>query len=316
MITRIGGILRDGPVRRILELAAAVRESEGALSLDDELRRFRRITTVGGAAEWLCPMTTVSALVDHVGELCADGTEDIPPTFRELLRRAGAGTDDAAFLHSLAGRLRALDQQPADDYDTLPMARWEIDVRFPHLAGIGANWVYEGDHVSLEEALRAAVASEHPFCSAFLAPLTAEAQSALVLFPEERAMAEVLAPVIGWATPGALHRLLHVAHDHMRREHAGHPWKKGPVPESRPSRSGASGGSKGQARWSKDDQPSPSHLPHTAARGTAGTGVTRVGEYARARAERAVCGLTIGLDNSRHETAPDGTAIPDEGLTT
>ncbi|WP_166027902.1 hypothetical protein [Streptomyces chilikensis] len=110
-----------------------------------------------------------------------------------------------------------------DDYELLPMARWEIGVMFPHLAGLGVNWVYEGDHATLEDFLQAAVESEHPFCGAFLTPLTAEAQSALVLFPGGQAMTAVLTPVIGWAMPEALHGLLRTVDDHMRRGHAALP---------------------------------------------------------------------------------------------
>ncbi|MEU9576394.1 hypothetical protein [Streptomyces chilikensis] len=223
MTSHIGGIFRDGPVRRVLELAAMVRESEGTLSLDDELRRFVRVTAATSSAEWLCPVTTVTALLDHVADLCADGTDGMPPLFRDLLRRAGAGTDAAACLRSLTGKLRALDQRPADDHDQLPMARWEIGVRFPHLAGFGVNWVYEGDHATLEDSFQAAVESEHPFCDAFLTPLAAEAQSALVLLPSEQAMTAVLTPVIGWATPQALRGLLRTVDDHMQREHAAAP---------------------------------------------------------------------------------------------
>jgi hypothetical protein len=61
----------------------------------------------------------------------------------------------------------------------------------------------------------------------------------------------------------------------------------------------------------KNHQPSPSRLPSRW-----GGALTRVGEYANVGAGKVVCGLTIGPDNSRHETAPAGTAIPDEGLTT
>jgi hypothetical protein len=67
--------------------------------------------------------------------------------------------------------------------------------------------------------LDAAIGSEHPYCRELLAPLAAEAQSALVLFPEEQAMREGLSPVVRWATPQALRRLLRAVDDHMEREH-------------------------------------------------------------------------------------------------
>lgn len=197
-----------------------VRGSAEALSLDDELRRFIRTTGMTMTMNWACPIATVSALLDHVADLCADDTEAAPQEFRNLLQRAGAETDAATYLHSLAGTIRALAQEPRDDYDVLPMSRWEIEVRFPHLAGFGVNWVYEGEYATLQDSLQAAIDSEHPYCGEFLAPLASEAQSALVLFPGEQAMADRLTPIIGWASPEALRHLLQAVNDHMQQEHA------------------------------------------------------------------------------------------------
>ncbi|MFC9911218.1 hypothetical protein [Streptomyces sp. NPDC127197] len=223
MILHTARLFIDGPMRRVLELAAAVRDSGGSLSLDIELRRFIRTTRATVATDWVCPLATVTALLDHVAGLCADGTEAPPREFRQFLERAGAGADAAAYLHSLAEKLRALEQDPQDDYDELPLSRWEIDVRFPQLSGFGVNWVYEGEFATLEESLEAAIDSEHPYCGEFLAPLAAEAQSALVLFPGERAMQDGLSPVVGWATPQALRDLLQAVDDHMQQEHVALP---------------------------------------------------------------------------------------------
>ncbi|MFE6283120.1 hypothetical protein [Streptomyces sp. NPDC057877] len=210
----------DGPMRRVLERAAAVRDSGGALPLDAELRRFIRTTRATAASDWMCPLVTVTALLDHVATLCAKDTKAVPQEFWRLMERAGAGKTDAAeYLHSLAEKLRALGRDPQDDYDGLPLSRWEIEVRFPLLSGFGVNWVYEGEYATLEDSLQAAIDSEHPFCGEFLAPLAAEAQSALVLFPVERAMEASLAPVVGWASPQALRHLLRTVDEHMQREH-------------------------------------------------------------------------------------------------
>ncbi|MBL3670396.1 hypothetical protein JL475_31355 [Streptomyces sp. M2CJ-2] len=220
LILHTGALFTDGPVRRVLDLAAAVRDSGGEPSLDAELRRFIRTTSATVATDWVCPIETVTALLDHVAGLCADGTEAAPQEFRRLLERVGAGTDPAAYLHSLAERLRALAQDPRDDYDELPLTRWEIDVRFPRLSGFGVNWVYEGEYETLQDSIQAAIDSEHPYCGEFLAPLAAEAQSALVLFPGEQAMVDGLSAAVGWASPTALRDLLRALDDHMQREHA------------------------------------------------------------------------------------------------
>ncbi|MEV5338581.1 hypothetical protein AB0K93_08845 [Streptomyces sp. NPDC052676] len=223
MIPLTARLFVDGPMRRILDLAALVRDSGGALSLDAELRRFIRTTRATVATDWVCPIATVTALLDHAAGLCDSGRGTQPEEFRQLLERAGAGTDWAMYLHSLAAKLRALEQDPQDDYEELPLSRWEIDVRFPQLSGFGVNWVYGGEFPTLTESVEAAIGSEHPYCAEFLAPLAAEAQSALVLFPGERAMQDGLSPVVGWATPQALRQLLQAIDDHMRREHVALP---------------------------------------------------------------------------------------------
>ncbi|MEW1866767.1 hypothetical protein AB0420_00970 [Streptomyces caelestis] len=220
LILHTGALFTDGPVRRVLDIAAAVQDSGGALSLDAELRRFIRTARATTATDWVCPLATVAALLDHAAGFCAEGTEAAPQEFHRSLERAGAGTDAAAHLHSLADRLRSLAQDPQDDYDELPLTRWELDVRFPRLAAFGVNWVYEGEYVTFQDSIQAAIDSEHPYCSEFLAPLAAEAQSALVLFPGEQAMADGLSAAVGWASPVALRHLLQAIDDHMRREHA------------------------------------------------------------------------------------------------
>ncbi|PNG22246.1 hypothetical protein C1J00_10430 [Streptomyces cahuitamycinicus] len=219
MVVHTTRLFIDGPMRRVLELAAAVRDSEGTLPLDAELRRFIRTTHATVATEWVCPIETVTALLDHVAGLCAEGVEAAPQEFHDLLDRAGAGTDAAAYLHSLARTIRTLAQNSQDDYDELPLSRWEVEVRFPRLSGFGVNWVYDGEYATLQDSLQAAVDSEHPYCGEFLAPLAAEAQSALVLFPGKQAMEDRLSPVVEWATPQALRHLLQAVDDHMQREH-------------------------------------------------------------------------------------------------
>ncbi|RSS35775.1 hypothetical protein [Streptomyces sp. WAC08241] len=222
MTSHTGAIYTDGPVRRILELAVAVQESAGELSLDDELRRFVRTVKGAGATDWACPLVTVTALLDHVADLCAGdgGDEGTPRDFRELLRRATGGTDPSGYLRTLAGMLRILAQDPASDFEELPMARWEANLRFSALVGFGVNWVYEGEYATLRESIEAAISSEHPFCAEFLAPLASQAQSALVIRPGVHGVANGLAGMIGWATPAALRQVIEAIDAHMRQEHA------------------------------------------------------------------------------------------------
>ncbi|PWI06207.1 hypothetical protein DIZ27_34840 [Streptomyces sp. NWU339] len=82
-------------MKRVLNIAAAVRDSRGTPYLDDALRRFIRTMRATVMADRVCPLVTVTALLDHVAGLCADGTETLPQEFRRLLERADAGTDAA-----------------------------------------------------------------------------------------------------------------------------------------------------------------------------------------------------------------------------
>jgi len=223
LILHTARLFIDGPVKRVLDLAATVRESEGTLDLDTELRRFIRLTHTTMATDWICPIATVNAMLDHVARLCAEGGEEIPREFRALLQRAAGDADATEFLHALAGRLRALEQNRSEDYDVLPLSRWEIEVRFPQLYGFGYNWLYEGEHESIRDAVEACTAGEHPYCAEFLSPMAAEAQTALVLFPGEQEMKENLASVVFWATPGNVREFLDAVNEHMRREHVPQP---------------------------------------------------------------------------------------------
>ncbi|MEV5441250.1 hypothetical protein AB0N23_01620 [Streptomyces sp. NPDC052644] len=213
-------LFTDGPMRRVLELAAAAQGSAGTRKLDDELRRFIRTVGGKGVTAWLCPLTTVTALLDHVADLCSEGGLDrLPADFRQLLERASEGLDESEYLHTLAGVIRLLAQDPHDDYSELPMAEWEVEIRFPGLAAFGVNWIYEGDYASLRESIQAAISSEHPYCSESLAPLASEAQSALVLFPDGQSMTDGLTKVIGWVSADALRELLTSIDAHMRKAH-------------------------------------------------------------------------------------------------
>ncbi|GAA0645443.1 hypothetical protein GCM10009535_23690 [Streptomyces thermocarboxydovorans] len=223
MILHTARLFVDGPVKRVLDLAASVRESDGALDLDMELRRFLRLTRATMATDWICPIATVNAMLDHVARLCAEGGEEIPREFEQLLQRAAGGADATEFLHALASRLRALEQDPWEDYDVLPLSRWEIQVRFPQLYGFGYNWLYEGEYENLRDAVEACIATEHPYCAEFLSPVAAEAQTALVLFPGEQEMKKNLSSVVFWATPQTLREFLDAVNEHMRREHVPQP---------------------------------------------------------------------------------------------
>ncbi|MFC9619675.1 hypothetical protein ACFTXM_06675 [Streptomyces sp. NPDC056930] len=220
MQSHTASLFNAGPVKRILDLAVKAQESSGTILLDDELRRFIRTVENDSSTQWVCPIYTATALLDLAGDAIDSGAiESMPPDFQKTVSRAAAGMNCGEYLHTMAGMIRLLDQEGVPDYSELPMAPWEMRVRFPGLKGFGVNWIYDGDYSSLAESTAAAIASEHPLCDEFLSPLAAEAQAALVLFPDPRSMQLSLAREIEWVSVSSLRELVTRINEHMLEEH-------------------------------------------------------------------------------------------------
>lgn len=203
-------VYNSGPVRCLLDLAVRVQGSGGSLNLDDELRRYIRAVQASWTARTHCDPYTAAALLDLVAQTLEGpgAAERTPAEFRERMARAAGDMDWAQYLRMLAGLVRILDREPPAFYAELPMAGWESSVTFPHLGGLRA--ILADDQLPGEtfaETVRAYVTQEHPFCDEHLAPVAAEAQRALVLFPGERSYGD-------WSRAGLLD-LLEVINDHM-----------------------------------------------------------------------------------------------------
>lgn len=214
-------LFTGGPVARLLDLAIRVRESRGALSRDDEIRRYGRLVAASETANRECPVRTGAALLDLLGDLLRRGVLDgVPREFQEKLSKAAEGTDPAEYLHTLAEAVRVLDRGLPPTYEDLPMSPWEAGLAFPYLAGFTAQLTDGLGSVTVADTIRVFIEAEHPFCPDSLAPWAAEAHRALVLFPEEGAMRRNLLPALPWVSPDALRELLATVDDHMLREHA------------------------------------------------------------------------------------------------
>ncbi|WP_330299187.1 hypothetical protein [Streptomyces sp. NBC_00503] len=210
-------LFTGGPALRLVDLALSVQESDGKLSLDDEIRRYIRVVGNDWAANWNCPVYIATGVLEFTADSVArSGTLDsYPPEFREKVTRAAAGMDPAEYLRTLAEMVRILDREPAPEYDELPMAGWEFLQVFPHLFGFDAVLMDEGDLPFADDVHRF-VTSEHPYCADRAVALTTEAQRALVLFPGE----QCLKGRLYWATRDALRELIDSINDHMQREHS------------------------------------------------------------------------------------------------
>ncbi|MEU5283971.1 hypothetical protein AB0G97_08125 [Streptomyces sp. NPDC020755] len=222
MISHTGTLFNDGPVRRVVETALRAQRSQGALDLNDELRRFVRTMCAADTSRWLFPVASVAALLDHTADLLrSEGPAFFPRTFTERLDEARNGVPGDDYLHGLAGLMRAADQQPDAGFADLPLADWEATARFPELRGFGANWIYDGEYPSLSDSIAAFVEAEHPFCSETFSRLVADAQSVLVIFPRSDALSVNVTRWIPWVSHDALREIIRRIDDHMRTEHSG-----------------------------------------------------------------------------------------------
>ncbi|MFE4623345.1 hypothetical protein [Streptomyces mirabilis] len=195
-------------------------ESHGKYELDDELVRFLRLIRWSNEAEWVCPVTTVTALLDLAAELwSAEMTGLMPPSFKEKVDRASGGSGQGEYLSTLAGVVRAADQGVSAELAELPLSQWELEVHFRRLRGFYAIWEDPGEYDTFEESVAAAIDSEHPFCAEYLGPLSAEAQRALVIHLQSPEAATDTARITPWANAEELTRLLSIINDHMRDAH-------------------------------------------------------------------------------------------------
>jgi hypothetical protein len=222
VISHTGTLFNDGPVRRVVETALRAQQSQGALDLDDELRRFVRTTCAADSSRWLLPVASVAALLDHTADLLrSEGPAFFPRTFTERLDEARDGVPGDGYLRTLAGLLRMADQEPDAGFADLPLADWEAAARFPELLGFGANWIYDGEYPLLSDSVTAFVEAEHPFCSETFSRLAADAQSVLVIFPQPAALFANVTRWIPWVSHDALREVIRRIDDHMQTDHSG-----------------------------------------------------------------------------------------------
>ncbi|WP_159046302.1 hypothetical protein [Streptomyces sp. MMG1121] len=194
-------------------------ESGGTYSLTDELTAFVRLVQSSNEAQWLCPVTTVTALLDLTAEHLDRQEGKLPREFTAKLTRAAAGMNGAEYLRTLAGVLRTIEQDTAGETAPPPGAGWDTGIRFRMLRGFYDNWIGSGEYESLEEAISAAIDSEHPFCGDLLGPVASEAEFALVHVLDSAASRAGLSSTMPWATAETLTTLLDAVNGHMRHEH-------------------------------------------------------------------------------------------------
>lgn len=209
-----------GPADRVLDIVLKCQESPDEYELEGELARFFRLIQSSDEAEWLCPATTVSALLDLSAELWTSGLEGlIAPSFKQKVDRASDDSDPSGYLNKLAGMVRTLDRSGPRDLGELPFSEWESKITYRRLQGFYGNWVDDGEYETLDESVAAAIDAEHPFCAEYLGPISAEAQNALVRkFHSPQAGASD-PRILSWTTAEELSTLLDLINHHMRHAH-------------------------------------------------------------------------------------------------
>jgi predicted small metal-binding protein len=210
-------LLSDGPALRLLDIAIAAQGSQWKLSLDDEIRRYIRTVSGDWIARWNCSVYAATGVLDAVADHLESNPdlESLPSNFLEKIKQACEGMDPAGYLHTLAEMTRTLERQGVPEYWELPMGSWEFLQTFPHLFGLDAILMDEGDQ-EFTDVVRSVVASEHPYCHERAASYTTEAQRALVLFPGP----DALKTRLSWATHSRLQEVIDTINEHMQREHS------------------------------------------------------------------------------------------------
>ncbi|MFE5484220.1 hypothetical protein [Streptomyces sp. NPDC056527] len=222
MTTYTGAVFNNGAIARLLELAVACRR-DGSRTLEDELARFCRTIGDTPQAAWAMPPATVAALLD----LASDEVADVDPAtlsagFAEQLAEAAGDVPAPEFLRFLSRLVRLQDREPIPDFDRLPMAAWEAELKFGRIRQFWW-WVDSGEYEDFDEGVREGVASEHPSgCRSALAALAAEIQEALLLFPTPSVPSDPvggLAETAPWASRPVLEAILRAIHAHVDEEH-------------------------------------------------------------------------------------------------
>lgn len=209
--TYSGAVFHDGAAARLLELAAACRR-DPSRTLEDEITRFCRTVRESPQADWAMPLPAVAALLDLISkEVERVDAATLSAGFAALLAEAAGDTPAPALLRRLSAALRLRDRRPTADYERLPMAPWEAELKFGRIHRLWW-WMESGEYEDFDEGVRAGVASEHPHgCRTALAALGAELQEALLL-----GGAAATAP---WASPPVLRAILGAVHAHVEEEH-------------------------------------------------------------------------------------------------
>jgi hypothetical protein len=209
--------LSSGAIFHLVGLAADAAESGDPLEW--QVLRYQRMQGVEYTrSPWSWPLQPAAAQLDYLAHTFTEEFfSTCPPSARALWRRAAGERTVPEFMNDLATLLRMARRDPEATYEEIPLARWELMVRFPRLLGPGA-WL-DAAFIDDEDPLRSAIESEHPYCGEHLPELIAQAAQALALCRDSAAFARQLRAHCGPTSPELLAEVADRAYAHMAREH-------------------------------------------------------------------------------------------------
>ncbi|WP_326774473.1 hypothetical protein [Streptomyces sp. NBC_01445] len=218
MTTRLPqSALSSGAIFHLVGLAADAAESGDPLEW--QVLRYRRIQGVEYTRpSWTWPLQPAAAQLDYLAHtFIEEFFSTCPPAARTLWSRAAGKRTVPEFMNDLATLLRMACREPEATYEEIPLAGWELAVRFPRLLGL-ETWL-DPAFPDEEDPIRAATESEHPYCAEVLPELIAQVTQALALCRDSEAFAAQLRAHCGSAAPEVLAEVADLAYAHMAREH-------------------------------------------------------------------------------------------------
>ncbi|MFF4725848.1 hypothetical protein ACFY3M_10960 [Streptomyces mirabilis] len=219
MTTYIGAVFNNGFVTRLLDLSLRANTSEDE-DFEHEIARICRSMRRTGSASWALPLATAAATVDLVAEVLASSLRTrLPAGFEERLTLAADGGSVEEYLSDAASAIRKLDSEVVPGYGELPMAPGEVSLAFPQVIDF-KYWVETDEFETLDECLWAGFDSMHPGeCASRATALIAQAQEALLLFPDPDVLRSTLSQSIPWVSRNVLLEIVRKGNEHLAELH-------------------------------------------------------------------------------------------------
>ncbi|MFE3266575.1 hypothetical protein [Streptomyces sp. NPDC059215] len=216
MTTYIGAVFNNGFISRLLDVSL----DADILGDEDFEHEIARLCRSMQRASWALPPATAAATVDLVAEVLASSLRTrLPAGFEERLTLAARGRPVQEYLSDAASAIRRLDGATVPGYRELAMAPWEARLAFPEVIDF-KYWVETDEFESLDECLSAGFDSMHPGeCASRATALIAQAQEALLLFPDPDVLRSTLSRSIPWVSRNVLREIVRTGNEHLAELH-------------------------------------------------------------------------------------------------